>query len=176
MKSLYYNKSHYEYRKAVRTWINKEIRPNLESWSMSGKLPYKKIFKKMSEAGILASLMTPYPSEYTNVKLPGNLDPKKFDLFHEMILHEELVVPGYPFIVSALVTGQVIGLSPVKFFAKPALKKKVMSEVLSGEKTICLAISEPYAGSDVSGIRCKAVKSPCGKFYTVTGLKKWITT
>ena len=45
----------------------------------------------------------------------------------------------------------------------------------TGEGTICLCITEPYAGSDVANIRCTAKKSACGTFYTVEGEKKWIT-
>lgn len=35
----------------------------------------------------------------------------------------------------------VIGLPPVAHFAKPAVRDKVMRQVLTGEKTLCLAIS-----------------------------------
>lgn len=40
---------------------------------------------------------------------------------------------------------------------------------------ICLAITEPWAGSDVAAIKTSAVKSECGKYYIVNGMKKWIT-
>lgn len=40
---------------------------------------------------------------------------------------------------------------------------------------ICLAITEPAAGSDVANLTTEAKKSPCGKFYIVNGEKKWIT-
>jgi alkylation response protein AidB-like acyl-CoA dehydrogenase len=71
--------------------------------------------------------------------------------------------------------GSYIGLPPVMNFGKPALKAKVIPEVLSGKKHICLCISEAFAGSDVAGLKTVAVKSPCGKYYTVNGTKKWIT-
>merc|ERR1712100_833529 len=35
--------------------------------------------------------------------------------------------------------------------------------------------TEPYAGSDVAGLRTSAVKTPDGKHYIVNGEKKWIT-
>jgi len=38
-----------------------------------------------------------------------------------------------------------------------------------------LAITEPYAGSDVANIRTEAKKTPDGKHYIVNGEKKWIT-
>jgi alkylation response protein AidB-like acyl-CoA dehydrogenase len=52
----------------------------------------------------------------------------------------------------------------------------VLDEVLTGKKKICLAISEPFAGSDVASIRCRAELTECGKFYKVNGVKKWITS
>lgn len=47
-----------------------------------------------------------------------------------------------------VVSGLVIGLPPVLVFGNNALRAKVVPEVLKGEKRICLAISEPHAGSD----------------------------
>lgn len=70
----------------------------------------------------------------------------------------------------------MIGLPPVlNFCSDAALRDRVARECFSGEKSICLAISEAFAGSDVAGIRTTAVKSECGKFYIVNGTKKWIT-
>ena len=92
-----------------------------------------------------------------------------------MIAHEELSYIAYPGYGDSLATGMVIGLPPVINFGKPALVSKVVPEVLKGEKRICLAISEPTAGSDVAAIRATATKTPDGKFYIVNGIKKWIT-
>ncbi|KAF8319814.1 acyl-CoA dehydrogenase/oxidase [Cantharellus anzutake] len=44
-----------------------------------------------------------------------------------------------------------------------------------GSKVVALAISEAFAGSDVSGLRCTARKSEDGKWWIVNGTKKWIT-
>lgn len=55
------------------------------------------------------------------------------------------------------------------------LKAQIQTEVLSGQKSICLAITEAFAGSDVAGLRTTAVKSADGKNYIINGTKKWIT-
>lgn len=55
------------------------------------------------------------------------------------------------------------------------MKARVVPEVLSGKKFICLAISEAFAGSDVMGMQTHARKSDDGKFWIVNGTKKWIT-
>lgn len=49
---------------------------------------------------------------------------------------------------------------------------RVSKEVFSGEKILCLAITEPDAGSDVASLATEAVLSPDGKHYVVNGQKK----
>lgn len=59
------------------------------------------------------------------------------------------------------------GLPPIVNFAKPALRDRVLEDVFSGQKTICLAITEAFAGSDVGGLRCTSKRVPGG--FIVTG-------
>jgi alkylation response protein AidB-like acyl-CoA dehydrogenase len=49
---------------------------------------------------------------------------------------------------------------------------RLLPEILTGEKRICLAITEPSAGSDVKGITTTAEKTADGKHYIVNGEKK----
>ncbi|KAG8683671.1 hypothetical protein FRC11_013234 [Ceratobasidium sp. 423] len=69
----------------------------------------------------------------------------------------------------------VIGLPPVLNFGSEAIRERIVPDVLAAKKVICLAISEPFAGSDVSGLRTTAVKSEDGKEWIINGTKKWIT-
>jgi alkylation response protein AidB-like acyl-CoA dehydrogenase len=71
--------------------------------------------------------------------------------------------------------GLVVGAPPLLKFASQALQDKIFPEILSGEKRICLAVTEPDAGSDVRNIRTTAEKTADGKHYIVNGTKKWIT-
>lgn len=104
--------------------------------------------------------------------IPG----EKFDVFHELITHEEWArICGDCAVQDGLGTGLVIGLPPVLLFGKDKIKRKVVKECLDGDKRICLAISEPFAGSDVANIKATATKTEDGKHYIVSGLKKWIT-
>lgn len=76
---------------------------------------------------------------------------------------------------AGLQAGAIIGLPPVLNFGSPELKARVVPEVLSGKKFICLAISEAFAGSDVMGLKTTATKTEDGKHWIITGTKKWIT-
>jgi len=66
-----------------------------------------------------------------------------------------------------MMRGSIIGLPPVLNFGNEALKAKVVPDVLSGRKPICLAISEAFAGSDVAGLRTSAVKTEGGKSWVI---------
>ena len=93
----------------------------------------------------------------------------------QLILHQEMsriYARGYG---DGLGAGTVIGLPPVLNFGSPAIRNKVVPEVLSGKKFICLAISEAFAGSDVQGLRTTAKKTEDGKHWIINGTKKWIT-
>jgi alkylation response protein AidB-like acyl-CoA dehydrogenase len=73
--------------------------------------------------------------------------------------------------------GLMISLTAVRNWLgkNKALQQKVTEECMSGKKKICLAVTEAFAGSDVSGLRTTATKTPDGKHYIINGTKKWIT-
>lgn len=47
-----------------------------------------------------------------------------------------------------------MALPPLMTYGSQYLKDKVCRDVVMGKKHICLAISEPHAGSDVAGVQC----------------------
>lgn len=58
----------------------------------------------------------------------------------------------------------VIGLPPLVLFGSAALQAQYVLPVLRGRRRIALAVSEPFAGSDVASIRTTATRSPCGQY------------
>merc|ERR1719310_818599 len=109
------------------------------------------------------------------IKIPGDVAPEEFDYFHEMLAHWEIARIGLPGFIDGLFTGVLISLPAIFHFGSEEMKKTVGFSVLTQDKQSCLAISEPYAGSDVAGIKTTAEKTPDGKYYIVNGIKKWIT-
>ena len=89
--------------------------------------------------------------ENCGVELLGGVTVNEFDSLHELIAHEETCRLGVPGYVDGLGAGLVIGLPPVLQFGRPEVARKVGREVLLGKKRICLAISEPGAGSGCGG-------------------------
>ena len=73
-------------------------------------------------------------------------------MFCESILYEELNRVACGGVFWGIIIGTCIGLPPIIKFANEKLKDKIVGPCLRGEKLICLAITEPAAGSDVAGI------------------------
>ncbi|KAI4174730.1 MAG: hypothetical protein LQ343_002101 [Gyalolechia ehrenbergii] len=66
-------------------------------------------------------------------------------------------------------------IPPILKFGSRQLQERFLPELLLAKKRICIAITEPEAGSDVAGIQTTATKTADGKHYIVNGTKKWIT-
>ena len=64
-------------------------------------------------------------------------------------------------------------MTPVLDHGSDALKQKYVTRVASGECQASYCLSEADAGSDVSGMRTRAVRD--GDHYVLTGQKLWIT-
>uniref|UniRef100_A0A0N4ZFX0 Very long-chain specific acyl-CoA dehydrogenase, mitochondrial n=1 Tax=Parastrongyloides trichosuri TaxID=131310 RepID=A0A0N4ZFX0_PARTI len=70
---------------------------------------------------------------------------------------------------------QSIGYKGILLYGTDEQKKKYLPDLATGRKFASFALTEPNSGSDANSIRSKAVKSECGKFYTLNGSKIYIT-
>ncbi|KAA8913003.1 acyl-CoA dehydrogenase/oxidase [Sphaerosporella brunnea] len=172
--SPYYNETHAELRKEVRAFIEEKVEANVNDWEKNKFVP-PEIYQEMGTRGYLAGLLgLGYPSQYTKYRVKS-VSPEKWDLFHEFIVTDEICRTGSGGFVWNMIGGYGIGLPPVVKYGKKELKDRIVPGIIQGEKRICLAITEPDAGSDVANLTCEAKKTPDGKHYIVNGEKKWIT-
>ena len=148
--------------------------PNVTEWDEARKVP-DSIYKQMGTRGYLAGLMGgDFPGDLAQHRVKS-VPQEKWDLFHELILTDEISRAASGGLVWNLIGGFGIGAPPVMKHAQQALKERIMPGILNGDKRICLAITEPDAGSDVANLGCEAKVSEDGKHYIVNGEKKWIT-
>ncbi|KAK4990141.1 hypothetical protein LTR50_002771 [Elasticomyces elasticus] len=174
--SPYFNQTHADLRAEVRQWVDEEIMPNVTEWDEAKKVP-DSIYKQMGERGYLAGLMGMHytKTKYLTKNVVKSVPPEKWDLFHEMLLTDELSRAGSGGFVWSMIGGFGIGCPPLVKHGKKALVDRIVPDIVNGDKRICLAITEPDAGSDVANLTCEAKLSEDGKHYIVNGEKKWIT-
>jgi alkylation response protein AidB-like acyl-CoA dehydrogenase len=118
------------------------IQPNVTEWDEAKKVP-DEIFKQMGDRGYLAGLLgMHFPTHLTDNRVKS-VPPEKWDLFHEMLLTDELSRSGSGGLVWNLIGGYGIGAPPLFKFGKKELVQRIGPKILNGEKRICLAITEP---------------------------------
>ncbi|CAK5268552.1 unnamed protein product [Mycena citricolor] len=169
----YHKEHHRRFQAAVRKFVEEVVYPDAQACETNGTRPSQDVLDEMARLNIIAMRVGRGPHLQGRVLMDGVISVEEFDLFHELILTQELSrlhARGYN---DGLAGGTIIGLPPVISFAKPALRDRVIADALSAKKPICLAVTEAFAGSDVQGIRCRATKTADG--WIVNGTKKWIT-
>ncbi|ROT41482.1 medium-chain specific acyl-CoA dehydrogenase [Sodiomyces alkalinus F11] len=172
----YYKDSHRRLQKAMREFTDRHVTPEARDAEESGEYISQELIDRMAANGVLHMRLGPGPHLRGVEILGGVVDPAEFDYFHDLIVAQELARTGARGFQDGNMAGMTIGLTVVLNFANSAaLRDRVSAEVLSGRKKLCLAITEAFAGSDVSGIRTTARKSADGSHYIVNGTKKWIT-
>jgi len=155
-----YDDSHHLLRDAVRDFVQTEIAPHIDDWEEAELFP-RALYRKAAERDILA---VGYPEAYGGV---GG------DFFHGLIVSEELTRSGAQGIAAGLGT-HAIALPPILNMGTEEQRQRFIPPVLCGEQIAALAITEPDAGSDVAGIRTRAVRD--GDSYIVNGSKLFITS
>ena len=73
----------------------------------------------------------------------------------------------------AVTVGVAFGLPPILKFGSAELQERFAPDIITGKKRICIAITEPGAGSDVANIATTAVRLDDGRHFIVNGTKKW---
>jgi len=161
LNPVYYGPEHLALRDTVRRFVAKEITPHAAEWDEAGTFP-RELYRQAAGIGLLG---LGFPEEYGGI--PG------IDYFHRLVASLELAQAGSGGVVASLMS-HTIGSPPVVTFGSPALKQRVLPQVLAGERIAALAITEPSGGSDVAALRTTAVRD--GEHYVVNGEKTFITS
>jgi hypothetical protein len=172
--SPFHKQTHFDYRKRVRDFVEKEIIGTMQTWKAKDKPPMD-LVEKMGKEGFLAAMAggPPFPREHVD---PGTPEPVDFDFFHIQILFDEISRCGDAGVIAALTNGPSIAVCALLKFGSPEIKQSgIIREVLMGRKMIALAVTEPIGGSDVSSLSCELFVRPDGSM-TLTGNKKFITS
>lgn len=155
-----FTEEHEMFRKAVRSFIRKEIAPFIDKWERAEEFPLE-LYRRMGELG------------YLGIKFPEEYGGSGADLITEAVFLEELSKCGSGGVAAGIGAHIGIALTPVWRFGNDEQKRKYLVPGIKGEKIAALGITEADAGSDVAGIRTTARKE--GDHYVLNGSKMFIT-
>ncbi|WP_158966995.1 acyl-CoA dehydrogenase family protein [Chachezhania sediminis] len=146
------------FRDSVRKFCERELLPNEPHWEAQQCVD-PETWIKAGQAGLLCCGI---PEEYGGGG--GNF-------MHEAIAFSEQARALAPGLGNAVHSGIVAHY--IHSFASEEQKQAWLPKMASGELVGALAMTEPDAGSDVQGIRTRAVKS--GDEFVITGSKTYIS-
>lgn len=157
---MHFNEEHNLFREGFRAFLQKEVVPHIEKWEKEGKIE-RFIWEKFGEMGYFG---INYPEAYGGLEL---------DLFYTVIFLEELQRINSGGFAAAMWAHTYLAMTHLKAEGTPAIKEKYLRQSIEGKLIGCLCISEPFAGSDVAGMRTTAIKK--GDKYILNGSKTFIT-
>ena len=155
-----YDADHAMFRDAVRGFIQAEVAPHFERWEKTGIVD-----RSFWQAGGQAGLLCPQiPEAYGGVG--GSFK-------HNAIVVEEMAYAGFNGPMTCYSVHSDVCAGYLLHAGSEAQKQKWLPRLVSGETVCAIAMTEPGTGSDLQGIKTRAVRE--GDHYRVTGAKTFIS-
>jgi len=161
---IYFTDEHRQFRDNLRRFIAQEIVPKADAWEEAGMVP-REVLRQMGSLGFLG---VRYPEQYGGSAL---------DTVYSAILAEELGRSTFGGFAVTVTVHTDMASPHLANFGTPEQLQRWLPAVIRGEKVCAVAVTEPDAGSDVAGIRTRAVRerSSEGDHWVIDGSKMFIT-
>lgn len=155
-----YDETHTSFRDAVRRFASEEIAPHFERWELSGIVD-RSFWHRSGERGLLCPQV---PEEYGGVGA---------DFRTNSIVIEELGYAGFAGPASDLAVHSDVCCGYLLHLGTSQQKARWLPRMVTGQTVAAIAMTEPNAGSDLRGIRTRAVQE--GTELVVSGQKTFIS-
>lgn len=147
-----------EFQKLARDFARQEIIPVAGELDEKGEFPHA-IVKKAWEVGLM------------NVELPESIGGMGLGIFENCLINEELAYGCTG--VATTIMGNTLASKPILIAGNDEQQKQFLGRLLEEPLLASYCTSEPDAGSDVAGIKCRYRR--VGDDYVINGTKMWIT-
>jgi alkylation response protein AidB-like acyl-CoA dehydrogenase len=151
-KHFIFTDEHEQLRDSIRRFVIKELQPHSEEWEESTFPDW--VFERMGELGFLG------------LDKPEAYGGQGGDYYASLVLAEEIVHAHSGGLAMGLAVHTDMAMPPILAFGTEEQKQEWVVPAIAGRKILCLGITEPDAGSDVAGIKTRAVGA---KTYITNG-------
>lgn len=159
-EDIYGSSEHQAFRAAVRKLVQTELVPRAREFDELGR-PDKAIFRRLGEMGLLGIRYDP--------KYGG----QGLDYSYHAVFLEELTLCDNAGVAMGVSVQTDMATPALARFGSETLKERYLVPAIRGEQVAAIAVTEPGAGSDVAGIKTRAVRD--GDHWVINGSKMFIT-
>ena len=119
----YFQETHHILRQTVARFVEREIKPHVDSWEEAGEFP-RELYRKAAEVGLLGVC---YPQEWSGIET---------DIFHVVVVTEELIRSGSGGVAAGLMS-HGIALPPILALGNAEQKVAIHTSGPAGRKDCC---------------------------------------
>ena len=158
MERNLFSEEHEQFRKTVRSFLEREVVPNQERWAEAGIVD-RETWLKAGQAGLLCPWLEEEQGggggDFLHSVIVIEEMAKIYESGFSMSLHSDIIVPY------------------IHAFGSAEQKQEYLPKCASGEVITALAMTEPGTGSDLAAIVTRAVRE--GDDYVINGSKTFIS-
>jgi acyl-CoA dehydrogenase len=147
-------------RAQLRRFVEEKVKPEGSRWEQAGLVP-RTVLHEMGDL------------RFFSLRIPEALGGAGLDARASVVLAEEVGRSTFGgFAITVLVHTDMASPHLMRYGSKRQLEK-YLPGIIAGRTITAVAVTEPGAGSDVAGIRTRAVRD--GSSYVLDGAKMFIT-
>jgi len=154
-----FREEHERLRESIGRFVATELAPHADEWEETTFPDW--VIRRMGELGFLG------------LSVPEAYGGQGGDYACNLVLAEEMAKAGSGGLAMGVAVHTDMATPPILKFGTEAQKQRYLAPAVRGEKIACIGITEPDAGSDVAGIRTRAVRD--GDGWVINGSKTYIT-
>lgn len=127
---MIFTQEHEELRRTVRSFVEREINPNVDQWEKDGRFPIHEIFRKAGELGLLG------------ISKPEKFGGMGLDYSYSIVAAEEfgsITCGGIPMAIGVQTDMCTPALAR---FGSDELREEFLRPAIAGEMVGCIGVSE----------------------------------
>ena len=160
-KHFIFTDEHDQLRESIRRFVIKELRPHAEEWEETTFPDW--VFERMGELGFLG------------LDKPEAYGGQGGDYYTSLVLAEEMAHAHCGGLAMGIAVQTDMAMPPILAFGTEEQKQEWAAPAIAGKAILAIGITEPDAGSDVAGIKTRAVRDEATGEYVINGSKTYIT-
>lgn len=160
MNALQLEPEHELLREQVARFVREEIRPRADAWEALGHTP-REVLRRMGGLG------------FFGIRYPERFGGSAMDARASVVLAEELGRSTYSGVAITVLVHTDMASVHLHHAGNDEQQARFMPAIVAGECITAVAVTEPDAGSDVKGMRTRAVRD--GDHWVLDGSKLFIT-